>query len=121
MKLRIKGNTLRLRLTKSEVDYFSENLLIEEQINFTGNKLTYALKASDQESISSSFEKNRITVFIPVELAKDWTTSNMVGCSGEMSLEGDKKLYILVEKDFKCLDEVAEDQSDNYENPHAIK
>jgi hypothetical protein len=28
-------------------------------------------------------------------------------------------LFLLVEKDFTCLDEVAEDQSDNYPNPLA--
>jgi len=31
----------------------------------------------------------------------------------------DGKLHLLVEKDFVCLDEVAEDQSDNYPNPLA--
>ena len=30
-----------------------------------------------------------------------------------------KKLYILIEKDFKCLDNTIEDQSDNYPNPLA--
>jgi hypothetical protein len=30
-------------------------------------------------------------------------------------------LHLLVEKDFTCLDNVAEDQSDNYPNPLAAK
>jgi hypothetical protein len=30
----------------------------------------------------------------------------------------DNSLYLLVEKDFVCLDETSEDQSDNYENPN---
>nr|WP_262492994.1 hypothetical protein [Mucilaginibacter paludis] len=29
----------------------------------------------------------------------------------------DGKLYLLIEKDFACLDHVAGDQSDNYPNP----
>jgi hypothetical protein len=35
-----------------------------------------------------------------------------------MELEGtEEKLHLLVEKDFTCLDNVTEDQSDNYPNP----
>jgi hypothetical protein len=33
----------------------------------------------------------------------------------------DGELHLLVEKDFTCLDNVAEDQSDNFPNPLAEK
>jgi len=36
-----------------------------------------------------------------------------------MDIGDDKHLYLLLEKDFKCIDAPAhEDQSDNFENPH---
>jgi hypothetical protein len=42
----------------------------------------------------------------------------VVGFSGEKPLTGQENLFLLVEKDFKCIDaEVIEDQSDNYEHP----
>jgi hypothetical protein len=32
-------------------------------------------------------------------------------------MENGKELFLLLEKDFVCLDETIEDQSDNYPNP----
>ncbi len=117
MKLRIKGNTLRLRLTKSEVDYFGNTLFIEEKTSFGSNVFSYSLKVNDQEKLSASFENNTLVVNLPMVMGKEWITTNKVGVSGEMDVENGKKLYLLIEKDFKCLDETVEDQSDNYENP----
>ena len=117
MKLRIKGNTIRLRLTKSEVDYFSQTNYIEEQTQFGKNFFSYRLSVSDSDSVGAEFEDNRISVYVPTQLAKNWTDTNAVGFNGELEIGNNKKLYILVEKDFKCLDETVEDQSDNYENP----
>ncbi len=49
---------------------------------------------------------------MPELMANEWSNSEQVGF--EYNKNG---LYLLVEKDFKCLDNVAEDQSDNYPNP----
>jgi hypothetical protein len=49
---------------------------------------------------------------MPELMAKNWATTEKVGFE-----ETNGPLYLLVEKDFKCLDNVAEDQSDNYPNP----
>ena len=69
--------------------------------------------------LSASFDNNQITVLIPSVIAKDWVATNKVGLEGEIDISNGKKLYILIEKDFKCLDNTIEDQSDNYENPLA--
>ena len=122
MKLRIKGNTIRFRLTKSEVAYFSEKGEIQETTNFGLKNFSYGMKASENVStITADFSNDGITISIPVSLAKNWTDSNKVGLSEEMPIQDKKKLFILIEKDFKCLDETSEDQSDNYANPLADK
>jgi hypothetical protein len=47
-----------------------------------------------------------------------WINTDQTGFEYFMDLEGtEDKLYLLVEKDFTCLDKVDEDQSDNYPNP----
>ncbi|MBS1494852.1 MAG: hypothetical protein JST55_15165 [Bacteroidetes bacterium] len=56
----------------------------------------------------------KLKVFIPSDFVKDWNTNDTVG----YNTEPDVSLQIIVEKDFKCLDETTEDQSDNFENPH---
>jgi hypothetical protein len=49
---------------------------------------------------------------MPITMVKIWDSTDRVGFEYQ-----DKDLFLLVEKDFKCLDNVAEDQSDNYPNP----
>lgn len=122
MKLRIKGNTIRIRLTKPEVEYFGKEGFIEEKTDFGENVFTYTLKTTERgEQLSAEFSNGTITMFIPKPLAEEWTNSEKVGYESEMATKSGKKLFLLLEKDYKCLDTIAEDQSDNYENPLAIK
>ena len=119
MKLRIKGNTLRLRLTKSELEYFEKKHFIEERIEFAGSIFRYSLQADNNVFLSATLENNSLIVRMPFSMAKEWTGTHKVGFHSEMKIADNKNLFILVEKDFKCLDETNEDQSDNYENPLA--
>lgn len=115
MKIRIKGNSLRYRLTRIDVDKFSQNGYIEETTDFGTQTLTYALQQTRFCNLSAVFEDNKITLFIPEVMADEWFLTDRVGF--EYQYNG---LFLLVEKDFKCLDNVAEDQSDNYPNPLAL-
>jgi hypothetical protein len=112
MKIRIKGNSLRYRLTKTDVEQFTLNGYIEETINFGSQTLTYALERSKNSGLMAIFDHNKITLLMPIPMATEWNSTERVGFEGI-----DKELFLLVEKDFKCLDNVAEDQSDNYPNP----
>lgn len=112
MKIRIKGNSLRYRLTKTDVERFSNEGYLEEETAFGTGKLIYALQRYDANRLSASFGNNKITLFMPEEMAGDWAITDRVGFE-----EANGPLYLLIEKDFKCLDNVAEDQSDNYPNP----
>ncbi|MBK7856960.1 MAG: Hsp20/alpha crystallin family protein [Bacteroidetes bacterium] len=120
MKIRIKGNTIRLRLSKSEVAFFEKEKQISEETNFGNSTLIYQLVNDvNTGSIKATLQNNCISVHIPSEYSLKWTSSNLVGLSNDMDVGNDKKLFILIEKDFKCLDETIEDQSDNYDNPLA--
>ena len=117
MKLRIKGNTIRFRLTKSEVEYFGKENRLEEKTEFGNNALIYSIKTTNEKKLSADFSNNTISLLVPGHLVNEWTTTERVGLEGEMDIGNGKKLFLLLEKDYKCLDTVAEDQSDNYENP----
>ncbi len=112
MKIRIKGQSLRYRLTKSDVASFVQEGYLEEQTKFGDQVLIYALRRNTGSGLSAKFTGNKITLFMPVGLADEWYTTDTVGFEADHN-----GLYLLVEKDFKCLDNVAEDQSDNYPNP----
>ncbi|MDT0606416.1 DUF7009 family protein [Croceitalea rosinachiae] len=118
MKIRIKGNSVRLRLTKTEVETFSEAGSLSETTYFGSKALTYCLQSKMGISeLEADFIDDIITVHIPAEAQKTWASSNRVGYSNKVDWADDTELSLLVEKDFTCLDETVEDQSDNYPNP----
>jgi hypothetical protein len=54
---------------------------------------------------------------LPAQDALDWYDSNQVGFERDMEVAPGVILKLLLEKDFACLDDTDEDQSDNYPNP----
>ncbi len=120
MKIRIKGNSIRYRLTKTEVDDFSKQGWLEEKTEFlSGFSFHYRLeKKHGIENMEASFSGNKICVFVPEKIAVEWTTTDIVGFDHKMKLENGKELFLLIEKDFVCLDHTFEDQSDNFPNPN---
>jgi len=118
MKLRIKGNSLRLRLSKPEIEKLAVAKYLEERTSFGNNTFRYALQVKDVgDELSADFDGGQIAVFIPGIFVKDWAINDVTGFKTVEQVSDTESLYILVEKDFKCLDETTEDQSDNYENP----
>jgi len=112
MKIRIKGNSVRYRLTQTEVARFGAGEEIRENTNFDTGVFSYALQKTDEPYITALFVNNTITLGMPITMADEWTNTNKVGFAGKCG-----ELAVFIEKDFKCLDNVAEDQSDNYPNP----
>ena len=121
MKIRIKGNSVRFRLTKTEVETFCNKGFYEETTKFAGNTLIYTLKGKEGiNELEADFLNNRITIYMPQEELSTWATSNRVGYSNSVDWNDPFSLSLLVEKDFTCLDNTIEDQSDNYPNPRLI-
>jgi len=114
MKIRIRGNSVRYRLTQSEVEQLRIEGVITEQTDFGNKTLTYILRASDTPELKATYHNDIITLLMPQAQADEWTNTDRIGFE---NTEG--KLLLYVEKDFKCLDNVEEDQSDNYPNPLA--
>lgn len=119
MKIRIKGNSVRLRLSRSEVDLFGKEGYVEEKTEFANSNFTYAIqKLFDGKTLDASFSGNKLTVFVPLKLMQEWTSTDIVGFDHNLSIGENKALFLLIEKDFKCTDgEEIEDQSDYYDNP----
>ncbi len=121
MKIRIKGNSIRIRLTQTEVKNFADIGYIEEATEFIDNKLYYALAASpDVSELSAQMVGNKITLLVPENIAQNWITTDLVGFENKFDIGGGKKLFLLVEKDFVCLDNTFEDQNDMFPNPNAV-
>lgn len=106
---------MRYRLTRTDVEKFAAEGHLVEQTVFDKQVLTYALQRSEVDQLSATFKNDQITLFMPSTMADEWADTDRVGFEGIDGL-----LHLLIEKDFKCLDNVAEDQSDNYPNPLAV-
>jgi hypothetical protein len=115
MKLRIQGDSLRLRLTRSEVAGLHESGVVEETAHFLGGQgLTYRIrKSSGNEGICAQLADGTITVHVPSGAVEAWATSDDVGLAARAGV-----LRIAIEKDFRCLTRSREeDEADAYPHP----
>jgi hypothetical protein len=127
MKLRIRGNSLRLRLTKSEVAEVGKGNTVEETVEFgsePGQQLIYALVPTDDaENTTAVYDSCRISVFVPKSQAKEWARTNQTGIEAVKTIgDSSRTLRILIEKDFTCMEPRAgEDDADTFAHPFQDK
>ena len=113
MKIRIKGNSVRLRITKPEVDSIAKGEIILEKVEFPVNTFQYQIGSGLSSSIS--FRDGMIEVQVASSVLKNWSNSDQVG----IDFVSDK-ISVLIEKDFACLiTRDGEDDADAFPNPHA--
>ena len=122
MKIRIKGNSVRVRLTRSEVDEFGAGGYLEEKTEFGNNSFTYVLQSKQGiKDLEAGFADGKMTMYVPANIPAAWAANETVGYENNMDIGAGKRLFLLLEKDFKCIDAPPhEDQSDNFENPHKV-
>jgi len=121
MKLRMRGDSLRLRLTRPEVALLGNGGRVEETIHFGVNRnLVYRLEASSNEdAITADYQNDCITVRLPVSMAREWANSERISLAGEQPLDAEEEtLKLLIEKDFACLTERRDaDDADTFPHP----
>lgn len=119
MKIRIKGNSIRLRLTKTDIKNLTEKQEVEETTNLgNGMIFRYALKLNaEAEHIHADFSDGKISVFLNRNAYDTLTKTDEITVHHTTENGADGGLFLLIEKDLKCLDTTFEDQSDMYENP----
>lgn len=124
MKLRIRDNSVRLRLTRSEVEALSHEGLVASKIEFPGGRsFDYVVESSPASVNPGAFlSENVLTVNLPESMVLAWASTEQVSIVGEQLLDDGQTLNILVEKDFACLvPREDEDDSEMFENPDADK
>ena len=119
MKLRIQGNAIRLRLSKTDIETFKSAGYIEEVTDFGSHTFTYALNRLRNGDIFAEFDNGLMVVHLPESTAHEWADSDQVGIEKEIDVDGyGRVLHLVVEKDFKCLGrEGSESEKNNFENP----
>lgn len=109
---------MRIRVSKSEVDKFLSDGILQEKTDFGNNIFQYSLKKFHGKNLSAEFTNGAIAFFVPATSLNEWATTNKVGIEHHLPVGDGNELYLLLEKDFKCIDaDITEDQSDYFENP----
>jgi len=122
MKLRIRDNSLRLRLTRGEVDALIREGKVLAHVRFSPeDRLLYALaQAPDATRVSARFAQGELLVVVPSPMARSWAASEEVGMEAEQAIGAEGVLRILIEKDFACLKpREGEDDLDAFPHPKA--
>jgi hypothetical protein len=119
MKLRIRGNSIRLRLTQSEITQLAAEGFVREKTRFPGSAFGYELRTDPHaREVSAVFENGKISVTVPLEQALTWVGTDQVGIEASQPAASDGDLRILIEKDFACTSRrTGEDESDAFPNP----
>ncbi len=122
MKIRMKGNSLRLRVGRSELERFLNDGRIEETTRFAVTpeaRFTYALEVSEPGSAGTTLRTLPcgVTVVVTPEQVHLWKSEDQVGIYANLEIGTEKRLEVIVEKDFACLDRSDIDNADTFANP----
>lgn len=122
MKLRIRDNSVRLRLMRGEVDTLRDDGIVRARTAFPGGgEFVYEVESSPAIVNPGAFlSGSKITVRLPESHVREWADSEQVSIAGEQRHKNGETLDILVEKDFACLaPREGEDESDMFPHPQA--
>lgn len=120
MKMRILDQSIRFRLTQSEVQQFDQQGHVETHILFAPNatqKLSYRIAQDDQATeVFADYLDHTVTVHVPHSIAQRWIHSDEVSFSTPKATT--ESVFVLVEKDFQCLNpREGNDDQDTFPHP----
>jgi len=100
MKLRIRGNSLRLRVSKTELAKLAETGKAEDIVRFSSEQgLRYAIEVRPTGAVTAAFTDAAILVSLPKARLDLWLRPGEVSVEGSQPIGGGKVLQILLEKD----------------------
>ncbi len=117
----MKGNSVRLRLSRSEVEEFGRSGKVQEEVRFgprPQDTLCYQITKSPGDKVTASLADGTITVSVPDRLVSLWVEREQIGFEERQVVDETSELLIMVEKDFACLtSRSGEDTDDNFPHP----
>ena len=117
MKIRIRGDSLRLRLAQSDVRALDREGAVDDALHFPGGAVLRCVLRVDggAEVLAASFDAGTIAVTIAPASARRLIETDEVGVRSEQPLDDGSTLVLLVEKDFRCLvPRAGEDDGDGF-------
>jgi hypothetical protein len=125
MKLRLKGNSVRVRLDRRDIEGLIDRGRIDDSVRFgPGLSFSYAVEIGPaaRGRPKASYAGGRLTIRIDPEDAEGWLAGDRVGFDHEQVVDGGV-VRVLLEKDFACIDRTAGEEADDayaFPNPSAV-
>ena len=124
MKLLMRNDSLRLRLTQTEVDRFAAAGVVEDAVGIgptDDEGLVYRIRRDEgATTLSADLLNNQIDIRIPAAEATEWTGTKKVAIEAQKDIGNGRTLNILIEKDFARLKpRRSDDVVDKFPNPRS--
>lgn len=125
MKLRIRGNSIRLRLQRAEVAALARDGVLRDTLVLgpdPGEGWHYGITLTDADFVGVRHKAGDLAVLLPRAVALELAGTDRVGVEAEISVAPETTLRVLIEKDYQCLvDRPGEDDRDAFQNPDSGK
>jgi hypothetical protein len=100
MKLRIRGNSVRLRVTKTELAKIADTGKIDDLVRFSSEQsLRYGIEVRPTGAVTAAFTGAELLVALPKARLDLWLRPTEVSVEGSQPIGGGKVLQIVLEKD----------------------
>ena len=123
MKIRIKDNTIRFRLSSADLKTLRKKGKVVSECRFgTSQVFKYSVvskKNGNSEFLCVDLKKNHIRIELAASDVKEWVKTDLEGFDAVMDNGTKEGLYVLIEKDWQCLIPRDEDETDLFPNPNA--
>ena len=127
MKLRIRSNSIRVRLDRKDLAELIEHGRVLDVVRFgpgSNHTFTYAVLVGIAPTAHprADFSAGLLVVTIDRSDAEVWSGGNQVGFDHEQAVEGGI-VRVILEKDFACLDRPAGDAAEDawaFPNPSEV-
>jgi hypothetical protein len=105
MKVRIHSNSIRFRLKEDDIEKLLKLGRISEVLTFGAghrDELSFTLAVTGGPAVSCEADGNRFLFYIPQHIVQVWLHGEEAGFSEVLDTGKEKKLKLIVEKDFPC-------------------
>lgn len=121
MKLRIRGDSLRVRVSPDELATLVAGGTVVDTVHFgpsEGDQLRIELVADAAiADLDATFAGRAIRVCVPAEPLRRIAATDEVGLSATKAIGAERSLAILFEKDFRCLVPRAGEEDEGFTRP----
>ena len=100
MKLRIRGNSVRLQLSKTELAKLAEKGKVEDTIRFSSEQsLRYGIEVRPTGAVTAAYADGELLVALPRARLELWLRPGEISVEGSQPVGGGKVLQIVLETD----------------------